>query len=83
MWFGYVDCKSNKHGPRARTHILTDKQYSLFPSLCIGVNHGTVLELFIVHDYEKPCTEKGRYVTCSGNDTKVATGSLVKIAKLV
>jgi len=23
--FGYADCKSNKHGPRARTHILTDK----------------------------------------------------------
>ena len=21
---GYADCKSNKHGPRARTHILTD-----------------------------------------------------------
>ena len=25
MMFGYADCKSNKHGPRARTHILTDK----------------------------------------------------------
>jgi len=24
MLFGYVDCKNNKHGPRARTHILTD-----------------------------------------------------------
>jgi len=22
--FGYADCKSNKHRPRARTHILTD-----------------------------------------------------------
>jgi len=25
MLFGYADCKSNKHGPRARTHILTDR----------------------------------------------------------
>jgi len=25
MLFGYADCKSNKHGPKARTHILTDK----------------------------------------------------------
>jgi len=25
MLFGYADCKSNKHGPRAWTHILTDK----------------------------------------------------------
>jgi len=25
MLFGYADCKGNKHGPRARTHILTDK----------------------------------------------------------
>ena len=24
MLFGYADCKSNKHGPRALTHILTD-----------------------------------------------------------
>jgi len=25
MLFGYADCKSNKHGPRAWTHILTGK----------------------------------------------------------
>jgi len=25
MLFGYADCKSNKHGPRAQTHILTEK----------------------------------------------------------
>jgi len=25
MLFGYADCKGNKHGPRARTHLLTDK----------------------------------------------------------
>jgi len=25
MLFVYADCKSNKHGPRAQTHILTDK----------------------------------------------------------
>jgi len=25
MLFGYADCTSNKHGPRARTHVLTDK----------------------------------------------------------
>jgi len=25
MLFGYADCKSIKHGPTARTHILTDK----------------------------------------------------------
>jgi len=25
MLFGYADCKSNKHGPRARTGMLTDK----------------------------------------------------------
>jgi len=25
MSFGYADCKNNKHGPRARTHLLTDK----------------------------------------------------------
>ena len=25
MLFSYADCKSNTHGPRARTHILTDK----------------------------------------------------------
>ena len=25
MLFGYADCKSNTHEPRAQTHILTDK----------------------------------------------------------
>jgi len=25
MLFGYADCKRNKHGPKARTHILTDE----------------------------------------------------------
>jgi len=25
MFFGNADFKSNKHGPRAQTHILTDK----------------------------------------------------------
>jgi len=25
MLFGHADCKRNQHGPRARTHVLTDK----------------------------------------------------------
>jgi len=24
MLFGYADCKSNKHGPKVGTHVLTD-----------------------------------------------------------
>jgi len=40
MLFGYADCNSNKHGPRARTqvrgnsHILTDKSYTVRFLLC-------------------------------------------------
>ena len=35
MLFGYADCKSNKHRPRARTHILTDKLYTVRFLLCV------------------------------------------------
>ena len=42
LWvlFGYADCKSNKHGPRARfqvrgnSHIVTHTQYTLRFILC-------------------------------------------------
>jgi len=40
MLFGYADCKSNKHGPRAHNT-------QSIPFLCKGENQGTVLELVL------------------------------------
>jgi len=51
MVFGYADCKSNKHGPRPQTHVLTDIYYTVRFLLYAGENHGTVLEYLIQHYY--------------------------------
>ena len=51
MLFGYADCASNKHDleygiKSVETAVHTNVYiiHSSYPSLCIGENHGTVLE---------------------------------------